>query len=127
MVAQSVNITPHDPDKVTVYLMSEPGTSIDETIDPMFLYGFIIIFANTVQEVNSSAQKAIHNLYEDGILWYVFPKNASESDEDSLTHKKGWNACKSVGFEPVRLISFDDKLSAIRFRNKKYIKRRHRK
>ena len=29
MVAQGMNITSHDPEKVTVYLMSEPGTSID--------------------------------------------------------------------------------------------------
>ena len=30
MVAQGMNITSHDPDKVTVYLMSGPGKSIDE-------------------------------------------------------------------------------------------------
>ncbi len=29
MVAQGMNISSHDPDKVTVYLMSEPGTIID--------------------------------------------------------------------------------------------------
>ena len=31
MVAQGLNVSAHDPDKVTVYLMSEPGTSVDET------------------------------------------------------------------------------------------------
>jgi subtilisin family serine protease len=41
MVAQSMNITPHDPDKVTVYLMSEPGTSIDE--DALYDLGAQII------------------------------------------------------------------------------------
>jgi hypothetical protein len=29
MVAQGLNISAHDADKATVYLMSEPGTSID--------------------------------------------------------------------------------------------------
>jgi hypothetical protein len=100
---------------------------IDEAIDPRFLYEFIIIFANSAQDVDLSAHRAIHNLYDDGILWYVFPKNVSDGDENALTRKKGWNACKSAGFEPVRLISFDDNLSAMRFRNKKYISRRNRK
>ena len=31
MVAQGMNISNHDPDKVTVYLMSVPGTMVDET------------------------------------------------------------------------------------------------
>ena len=31
MVAQGLNISAPDPDKVSVYLMSEPGTSVDET------------------------------------------------------------------------------------------------
>ena len=30
MVAQGLNVSAHDPDKVTVYLMSEPGTGVDE-------------------------------------------------------------------------------------------------
>ena len=31
MVTQGLNVSAHDPDKVSVYLMSEPGTSVDET------------------------------------------------------------------------------------------------
>jgi hypothetical protein len=41
MVAQSMNITSHDPDRVTVYLMSEPGTSVDE--DALYNLGAQII------------------------------------------------------------------------------------
>ncbi len=41
MVAQGMNVTSHDPDKVTVYLMSEPGTSIDE--DALYNLGAQII------------------------------------------------------------------------------------
>jgi subtilisin family serine protease len=32
MIAQGMNISSDDPDKVTVYLMSEPGTSMDEDV-----------------------------------------------------------------------------------------------
>jgi hypothetical protein len=41
MVAQSMNISPHDPDRVTVYLMSEPGTSVDE--DALYNLGARVI------------------------------------------------------------------------------------
>ena len=41
MVAQGMNVTSHDPDKVTVYLMSEPGTSVDE--DALYNLGAQII------------------------------------------------------------------------------------
>ncbi|MCJ7542622.1 MAG: hypothetical protein MUO88_23480, partial [Desulfobacterales bacterium] len=41
MVAQGLNISAHDQDKVTVYLMSEPGTGVDE--DALYNLGAQII------------------------------------------------------------------------------------
>jgi subtilisin family serine protease len=41
MVAQGMNVTSHDSDKVTVYLMSEPGISVDE--DALYNLGAQII------------------------------------------------------------------------------------
>ena len=103
-----------------------PGTRIDRSVDPKFPYNFIVIFVKTIEEVDLTAHKAIHNLYEDGILWYVFPKETKETPEDAPTRKRGWNSCKDAGFEPVRQVCFNDGQTAIRFRNKKYIKRRNR-
>ncbi len=105
---------------------SLPEVGIDNIIDPRFLYGFIIIFVKTIEEIESSAHKAIHNLYEDGILWYVFPKESPETKENAPTRKKGWNSCKSAGYEAVRHVCFNDELSATRFRNKKFISRRNK-
>ena len=41
MVAQGMSVTSHDPDKVTVYLMSEPGIGVDE--DALYNLGAQII------------------------------------------------------------------------------------
>lgn len=105
---------------------SMKGASIDTNIDPKFLYNFIIIFAESSIDVDRTFPAAVHNLYEDGIVWYLYPKNPDEEDENSLTRKKGWHSCKDAGFEAVRHICIDHKLSATRFRNKKFIKRRNR-
>lgn len=113
-------------DDTFINWMSEqlPDVNIDQSIDPRFLYGFIMIFADTISEVDSTSHKAIHNLYEDGILWYAFPKETPETSEEAPTRKRGWNSCKAAGFEPVRHICIDDTRSATRFRNKKFISRR---
>jgi hypothetical protein len=102
------------------------GTRIDSETDPKFLYNFIIIFAETSEDVDRTFLDAVQNLYEDGIIWFVYPKSPDSKDNIRLTRKKGWNSCKDAGFEAVRHISIDDSLNATRFRNKKFIKRRNK-
>jgi len=99
---------------------------IDREIDPRFLYNFIIIFAENSEDVERSFPAAVHNLYEDGIIWYIYPKIPAGDDNKALTRKAGWNACKDSGFDAVRHVCIDDNLSATRFRNKKYIRRRNK-
>ncbi len=99
-------------------------TRIDLEIDRKFLYNYIIVFADKQQNVEDSCNKVLHNLFEDGILWYFYPKTPLEDSNDPLTRKKGWNACKDAGFDAVRHICIDDQLSATRFRNKKFISRK---
>ncbi len=99
---------------------------IDAEIDPKFLYNFIIIFAETSKDVERIFPDAVQNLYEDGIIWFIYPKNPASDEDSILTRKKGWNSCKDLGFDAVRHISVDDNLSATRFRNKKFIKRRNK-
>jgi len=99
-------------------------TRIDSEIDPRFLYNFIIIFAKTSEDVERIFLDAVQNLYEDGIIWFIYPKSPAGDNDSALTRKKGWHICKDRGFEPVRHISVNDSLNATRFRNKKFIKRR---
>lgn len=99
---------------------------IDAEIDPKFPYNFIIIFAETSKDVERIFHDAVQNLFEDGIIWFIYPKNPVSDDDSILTRKKGWHSCKDLGFEAVRHISVDDNLSATRFRNKKFIKRRNK-
>lgn len=103
-----------------------PDVKIDQSIDPRFLYGFTMIFVNTIDEIDATSHKAIHNLYEDGILWYAFPKETPDTSDEAPTRKRGWNSCKAAGFEPVRHICIDDNRSATRFRNKKFISRKRK-
>ena len=112
--------------KTFIKAISKPikETRIDTEIDPKFLYNFIIVFAESSKDVDNTFLAAVHNLYEDGIIWYLYPKNSPCDSENELSRKKGWNSCKEAGFDAVRHICVDDELSATRFRNKKFIKRR---
>ena len=105
---------------------SAKNIRVDKEIDPRFLYNFLIIFSTTREDVESTFPRAVHNLYEDGIVWFIYPKDAPEDSENALTRKKGWSICKESGFEAVRHVCVDDKLSATRFRNKRFIKRRNK-
>lgn len=100
---------------------------IDTHIDPRYLYNFILIFAEKQNVVDSTAPLAIHNLYEDGILWYIYPKPSNGNNINELSSHKGWGACKEYAFEPVRHIVVNEKLSATRLRNRKFIRRRDKR
>ena len=103
-----------------------PLVKIDRRVGPKYTYNFILVFASTSIEMEETIQMAIHNLYDDGILWYIYPKNPAEGIESPLTRENGWDLAREAGLEPVRQICFDDKRSATRLRNKKYIRRRKR-
>ena len=95
---------------------------IDVLIDPRYLYDFLLIFVSTTSDVAEMCPKAIHNLSPDGKLWIAFPKNASKKYSAKITRDKGWEPFEQSGYRRVSQISIDEDWSALRFRNKKYIK-----
>ncbi len=105
---------------------AKPEILIDTNIEPKYLYGFILVFATTVSEVAESAPGVIHNLAEDGVLWFIYPRKSSKNNNPELSRDHGWDQLKACGFEPVRQVSVDDEMSGLRFRNVKFIKVRNK-
>jgi len=99
------------------------GVQIDTVIDPRYPYEFMLVFAELVIEVENYAPKALHNLVNDGILWFAYPKKTSKkSCSSDLDRDHGWLVLTEKGFDKVRQVAIDDDWSALRFRNIRFIK-----
>jgi len=95
---------------------------IDSEIDPRYPYEFMILFVKKTSEIELIAPMALHNLVADGILWFCYPKKTSKKYKSDIDRDHGWDTLNNAGLQGVRIISLDDNWSALRFRNKKYIK-----
>lgn len=95
---------------------------IDSEIDQRFPYDFIIVSVKKIAEVENIVPVALHNLVDDGILWFCFPKKTSIKYSSEIDRDHGWKALNNLDFYGIRLVSIDEDWSAMRFRNKKYIK-----
>jgi hypothetical protein len=95
---------------------------IDHKIDPRYAYGFIIIFVKTVSEVELFAPITVHNLMADGVLWFCYPKRTSKKYSSDIDRDHGWKILNDSGLHGIRLVAVDEDWSALRFRNRKYIK-----
>jgi hypothetical protein len=96
--------------------------TVDKKIDPRYPYEFIIIFVKNVSEVEQIAPVTIHNLMADGVLWFCYPKKTSVRYNSEIDRDHGWKVLNDSGFFGIRLVAIDEDWSALRFRNKKYIK-----
>jgi hypothetical protein len=95
---------------------------IDKKIDPRYPYEFIIIFVKNVSEVECLTPITIHNLKADGVLWFCYPKKTSKKYDSDIDREHGWDILIESGYYGIRLVAIDENWSALRFRNKKYIK-----
>ncbi len=95
---------------------------IDQKIDPRYPYEFIMIFVKSESEVEMFTPIIIHNLIADGVLWFCYPKKTSKKNKSDIDRDHGWKILNDSGFHGIRLVSIDTDWSALRFRNKKYIK-----
>lgn len=95
---------------------------IDRIIDPRYPYEYIIIFVKSASEVESIAPMTLHNLMADGVLWFCYPKKTSKKYSSDIDRDHGWKALNDSGLYGIRMVAIDEDWSALRFRNKKYIK-----
>jgi len=98
------------------------GVQVDNEIDLRYPYDFMIIFVRTVSEVERLTPVVLHNLSVDGILWYCYPKKTSKKFSSDIDRDHGWKALNDLDFFGIRMVAIDDDWSALRFRNRKYIK-----
>ncbi|NSW94742.1 MAG: hypothetical protein HPY62_08565 [Bacteroidales bacterium] len=106
-------------------IMKEPqlkDVRIDTEIDQRYPYEFMILFVKNVNEVKKLVPLALHNLVDDGILWFCYPKKTSKRLSADIDRDHGWSVLNDYGFYGIRQVSVDDTWSALRFRHKKYIK-----
>jgi hypothetical protein len=95
---------------------------IDQKIDPRYPYEFIIIFVKGISDVELFAPMTLHNLMADGVLWFCYPKKNSKKYSSDIDRDHGWKALNDSGLYGIRMVAIDEDWSALRFRNKKYIK-----
>jgi len=95
---------------------------VDNEIDPRYPYDFMIIFVRMVSEVDKVTPEALHNLAVDGILWFCYPKKSSRKFASDIGRDHGWKSLNDLNFFGIRLVTIDEDWSAMRFRNKKFIK-----
>jgi len=93
--------------------------TIDTEIDQRFPYHFMIIFVKNIAEVDKVAYEAIHNLSDDGVLWFCFPRKTSKKFETDLSKDFGWDSLNDSGFHKRRLITVNTDWSALKFKHEK--------
>ncbi len=95
---------------------------VDNGIDQRFPYEFMLIFVRKIAEVREIAPLALHNLVDDGILWFCYQKKSSKKGSPELNRDHGWKPLNDMDFYGMRMVSLNEEWSALRFRNIKYIK-----
>ena len=75
----------------------------------------VLLFVNSLAEVDRLASKAIKAVKPEGMLWMAYPKGSSKVKTD-VNRDKLWVAVKPFGWQPNRQIALDDVWSLMRFK-----------
>ena len=75
----------------------------------------VLLFVNSLAEVDKLAPKAIKTVRPDGLLWVAYAKGTSKVKTD-VNRDRLWEAMRPTGWQPVRQIAIDEVWSALRFR-----------
>lgn len=75
----------------------------------------VLLFVNSLAQVEKLAPKAIQAVRPDGLLWVAYAKGTSKVKTD-VNRDRLWEAMQPTGWQPVRQIAIDEVWSALRFR-----------
>ncbi len=75
----------------------------------------VLLFVNSLAEVEKLAPKAIKAVKPAGMLWMAYAKGTSKVKTD-VNRDKLWQAVEPIGWQPVRQIALDEVWSAMRFK-----------
>lgn len=99
----------------------------EDLINPKLAADFMIAFVQTESEVNTYFFKMQKFAQEDQQLWMAYPKGSSKRYKAEINRDSGWAYLGEFDYEGVRQIAINEDWSALRFRNKKHIKKTTRK
>ena len=89
------------------------------------IYDAMLLYVDSIQAVKEKIDFHLPHLKEEGLLWLLFPKANGIKVEVRRDH--GFEYLGTLGYEPVRNISYSDTISALRFRHVSHIKKMTRK
>ena len=89
------------------------------------LYDAMLLYVDTKHMLKEKIDKHLASLKQDGLLWILFPK--SNGNKLEIRRDSGFEYLGTLGYEPVRNISYNETLSALRFRHVSHIKKMTRK
>ena len=75
----------------------------------------VLLFVNSLAEVERLAPTAIAAIKSTGLLWMAYPKGTSKVKTD-VNRDRLWAAIKPLGWLAIRQVALDDTWSAMRFR-----------
>jgi hypothetical protein len=75
----------------------------------------VLLFVNSLAEVEKLAPQAIKAVKPDGMLWMAYAKGTSKVKTD-VNRDKLWEMMKPSGWQAIRMIALDDVWSLMRFK-----------
>ena len=90
-----------------------------------YFYDAMLLYVDTTLMLKEKIDKHLASLKQDGLLWILFPK--SNGNKLEIRRDSGFEYLGTLGYEPVRNISYNETLSALRFRHVSHIKKMTRK
>lgn len=84
---------------------------------------FALIFCTKLEEIRKFAPMVDKIMANEGLFWFAYPKGISKKYKCEFNRDNGWQSMGDLGYEPVRMVAFDEDWSALRFKKAENIKK----
>jgi hypothetical protein len=113
----------HAPESFKPELARLPVITIHHHLESVAEAGFWLAFVTRRSEVEKLAPEIARRAKGDAIVWFAYPKGTSKKYTCDFNRDTGWASLKKLGFDSVRAVAIDEDWTALRFRQKEFIKR----
>lgn len=84
---------------------------------------FALVFCTKLDEIQKFAPLVDKIMANEGLFWFAYPKGSSKKYKCEFNRDNGWQVMGDLGYEPVRMVAFDEDWSALRFKKAENIKK----
>ena len=84
---------------------------------------FALVFCTKLDEIQKFAPMVDKIMANEGLFWFAYPKGSSKKYKCEFNRDNGWQVMGDLGYEPVRMVAFDEDWSALRFKKAENIKK----